>query len=94
MSTLLDLPDELLLLIIDELYDGGCCDCRESSVDVSISALCNLTFVCRCERSVGTVFQLPNPDAIYSRDEEKKRCGRLLCIFGVGARPTSSWRQE
>jgi hypothetical protein len=24
-----------------------------------------------CERSVGTVFQLPSPDAIYSRDEEK-----------------------
>jgi hypothetical protein len=28
---------------------------------------------CLCERSVGTVFQLPNPDAIYSRDEEKER---------------------
>ena len=26
-----------------------------------------------CERSVGTVFQLPNPYAIYSRDEEEKR---------------------
>jgi hypothetical protein len=26
-----------------------------------------------CERSVGTVFQLPNPDAIYSRDEGKER---------------------
>jgi hypothetical protein len=26
-----------------------------------------------CERSVGTVFELPNPDAIYSRDEEKKK---------------------
>jgi hypothetical protein len=24
-----------------------------------------------CEWSVGTVFQLPNPDAIYSRDEGK-----------------------
>jgi hypothetical protein len=24
-----------------------------------------------CKRSVGTVFQLPNPDAIYSRDEGK-----------------------
>jgi hypothetical protein len=30
-------------------------------------------FVEDCERSVGTVFQLPNPDAIYSRDEEKER---------------------
>jgi hypothetical protein len=26
-----------------------------------------------CERSAGTVFQLPNPDAIYSRDEGKER---------------------
>ncbi|KAI0603599.1 hypothetical protein TUN205_12197, partial [Pyrenophora tritici-repentis] len=24
-----------------------------------------------CERSVGTVFQLPSPDAIYSQDEER-----------------------
>ncbi|KAI1690371.1 Retrotran-gag-2 domain containing protein [Pyrenophora tritici-repentis] len=26
----------------------------------------------RCERSVGTVFQLPSPDAIYSQDEERR----------------------
>ena len=26
-----------------------------------------------CQRFIGTVFQLPSPDAIYSRDEEKKR---------------------
>jgi hypothetical protein len=26
-----------------------------------------------CERSIGTVFQLPNPDAIYSQDEGKER---------------------
>jgi hypothetical protein len=26
----------------------------------------------QCERSVGTVFQLPNPAAIYSRDKEKE----------------------
>jgi hypothetical protein len=45
-----------------------------------------------CERSVGTVFQLPNSDAICDRDEEKKKCGRLFCYVGVGARPTSSWR--
>jgi hypothetical protein len=25
----------------------------------------------KCERSVGTVFQLPNPDAIYSQDKGK-----------------------
>jgi hypothetical protein len=35
-----------------------------------------------CERSVGTVFQLPNPDAIYSQDEEKeKKAGRHLVLF-------------
>jgi hypothetical protein len=48
-------------------------------------------FVCRgsaCERSVGTVFQLPNPDAIYSRDEEKERkVGRhLMFVFAHGPR--------
>jgi hypothetical protein len=26
-----------------------------------------------CERSVGTVFQLPSPDVIYSQDEGKER---------------------
>jgi hypothetical protein len=41
-----------------------------------------------CERSVGTVFQLPNPDAIYSRDEEKERkVGRhLTFVFAHGPR--------
>jgi hypothetical protein len=41
-----------------------------------------------CERSVGTVFQLPNPDAIYSRDEEKERkVGRyLMFVFAHGPR--------
>jgi hypothetical protein len=29
-----------------------------------------------CERSVGTVFQLPSLDAIYSQDKEKERKGR------------------
>jgi hypothetical protein len=41
-----------------------------------------------CERSVGTVFQLPNPDAIYSRDEEKERkvgC-HLMFVFAHGPR--------
>jgi hypothetical protein len=36
-----------------------------------------------CERSVGTVFQLPNPDAIYSRDEGKERRwlpSRVACV--------------
>jgi hypothetical protein len=44
-------------------------------------------FAC-CERSVGTVFQLPNPDAIYSRDEEKERkVGRhLMFVFAHGPR--------
>jgi hypothetical protein len=41
-----------------------------------------------CERSVGTVFQLPSPDAIYSRDEEKERTvGRhLMFVFAHGPR--------
>jgi hypothetical protein len=35
-----------------------------------------------CEQSVSTVFQLPNPDAIYSRDEEKERkVGAILCCL-------------
>jgi hypothetical protein len=40
----------------------------------------------RFERSVGTVFQLPNPDAIYSRDEEKvRKVGRyLMFVFAHG----------
>jgi hypothetical protein len=41
-----------------------------------------------CERSVGTIFQLPNPDAIYSRDKEKERkVGRhLMFVFAHGPR--------
>jgi hypothetical protein len=42
-----------------------------------------------CERSVGTVFQLPNPDAIYSRDEEKERKVErhlMLFVFAYGPR--------
>ena len=36
-----------------------------------------------CERSVGTVFQLPSPDAIYSQDKEKKRkWAAILLLFG------------
>jgi hypothetical protein len=42
----------------------------------------------KCERSVGTVFQLPNPDAIYSRDKEKERkVGRHpMFVFAHGPR--------
>ena len=32
-----------------------------------------------CERSTGTGFRLPNPDAIYSQDEEKeRRCNKCI----------------
>jgi hypothetical protein len=41
-----------------------------------------------CERSVGTVFQLPNPDAIYSRDEEKERGWLPSLVVCVRARFT------
>jgi hypothetical protein len=52
----------------------------------SVTAL--FAFGRACERSVGTVFQLPNPDAIYSRDEEKERkVGRhLMFVFAHGPR--------
>jgi hypothetical protein len=41
-----------------------------------------------CERSVGTVFQLPNPDAIYSRDEGKERRWLQSQVVCVCARST------
>jgi ankyrin repeat protein len=42
-----------------------------------------------CERSVGTVFQLPNLDAIYSRDEEEREEGGALSnVVCVRARST------
>jgi hypothetical protein len=41
-----------------------------------------------CERSVGTVFQLPNPDAIYSRDEEEREEGGAPSHVCVRARST------
>jgi hypothetical protein len=57
------------------------CD-RHASLRVSSFASAD------CERSVGTVFQLPNPDAIYSRDEEKEwKVGRhLMFVFAHGPR--------
>jgi len=40
-----------------------------------------------CDRSIGTVFQLPSPDAINSRDEEKKRrVGGYPAFVWFGAR--------
>jgi hypothetical protein len=54
------------------------------------------------ERLIGTVFQLPSPDSIYSRDEEiqKSVCSYpALAGLAHGARrtaiqPTWSWQQE
>jgi hypothetical protein len=45
-----------------------------------------------CERSVGTVFQLPNPDAIYSRDKEKERKveRHLIFVSAHGPRDTEA----
>jgi hypothetical protein len=45
----------------------------------------------RCERSVGTVFQLFNPDAIYSRDEEKERRWLPPLVVRVCAQPMRCW---
>ena len=46
----------------------------------------------RCsERFVGTVFQLPNPDAIYSRDEGKERkLGGHPALFGLAHGPRAA----
>jgi hypothetical protein len=41
-----------------------------------------------CERSVGTVFQLPNPDAIYSKDKGKERRWLPSLVVRVRARST------
>jgi hypothetical protein len=46
---------------------------------------------CYCERSVGTVFQLPNPDAIYSRDEGKGKRWLPPLIVRVRVRPMRCW---
>jgi len=41
-----------------------------------------------CERSVGNLFQLPSPDAIYSRDEEKNGdLGGFPDLFGFAHGP-------
>jgi hypothetical protein len=50
-----------------------------------------------CERSVGTVFQLPNPDVIYSRDKEKERkVGRhpIMFVFAHGPRAAEASGQK
>jgi hypothetical protein len=44
-----------------------------------------------CERSVGTVFQLSNSDAIYSRDEEKERRWLPPLVVRVCAQPMRCW---
>jgi hypothetical protein len=41
-----------------------------------------------CELSVGTVVQLPNPNAIYSRDEGKERSWLPPLVVGIRVRPT------
>jgi hypothetical protein len=41
-----------------------------------------------CERSVGTVSQLTNPDAIYSRDEGNERRWWLSLVVRFRARST------
>jgi hypothetical protein len=55
--------------IMDEDAAGFCQNCSFSKVDLQ-SVCVDCVY---CERSVGTVFQLPSPDAIYSQDEGKER---------------------
>jgi hypothetical protein len=71
MCALLDLPDELLLLIMDELRDDGCCDRHESSVDISISAFHSLTRVCLRLGFIATPY-------LYSNVTNKKSLHTLL----------------
>jgi hypothetical protein len=55
-------------------------------MDLDVSRL--LLLSCLCERSAGTGFQLPNPDAIYSRDEGKERRWLPSHVVCVRARST------
>jgi hypothetical protein len=51
----------------------------------SLSSIVEIMVSCggKCERLIGTVFQLPSPDAIYSRDEEKKSMCGYPALFGL-----------
>jgi hypothetical protein len=48
----------------------------------------------QCERSVGTVFQLPSPDAICSRDEGKERRWLPSFVVCVCAQSTCLLKQS
>jgi hypothetical protein len=54
-----------VFIVVDALDECQDNDCRTKF-------LLEIFSLQACERSVGTVFQLPNPDAIYSRDEGKE----------------------
>jgi hypothetical protein len=67
---------------IDGIYVIGPVNQGLSEDWVLIDQLVTIGNSGECERSVGTVFQLPSPDAIYSRDEEKERkCSRTVHVL-------------
>jgi hypothetical protein len=54
------------------------------SLVASFRSIVRPSFGDLCERPVGTVFQLPNPDAIYSRGEGKERRwlpSHVVCVL-------------
>jgi hypothetical protein len=61
---------------------------NEYRIPSAIVQQCSGAVEMDCERSVGTVFQLPSPDAIYSRDEGKERRWLPSLVVCIHARST------
>ena len=74
MPALLDLPDELLLLIMDELSDSSCSDRHESSADIHISAFYSLTLTCPRFNRIATPY-------LYSTITNKKSMHTLVSVI-------------
>jgi hypothetical protein len=74
MPTLLDLPDELLLLVMNELSDGGCSDRHESSADIPISAFYNLALACPRLNRIAMPY-------LYSAITNKKSMHALVAVI-------------
>jgi hypothetical protein len=61
---------------------------NEYRIPSAIVQQCSGAVEMDCERSVGTVFQLPSPDAIYSPDEGKERRWLPSLVVCIHARST------
>jgi hypothetical protein len=73
------------------LMDNKSCPIPQGSKWKKLARVFINCSVLLCERSVGTVFQLPNPDAIYSRDEGKERRWLPFHVVCVRAQSTHCW---